>query len=554
MKSEPGRFELKHLIVILALSIGGRMPAVHAQPGSHESMERIAIHGSVHNPAGQSVADAVVRLEKDAEPLAVETKTNAAGGFALLAPEGNYALVAEKSGVRSRKVFITVSSSMDRKEIDVVLTGAAAVESHPTQGGSVQSQVMEFSDKPNFTIAAVTDWTAAGGHGSDASLRTSEALTREAVTLKGSESENSRTHPAASASESKLRAALAAAPGSFDANRKLGECYFQSGKYREAIPLLEVAFRLEPGDRDNERELMLALKESSDFPQAREHVQRLLEQGESAELHRVAGEVAEKLGDPLAAVHEFERAVRMDPSETNYFAWGSELLLHRAVWQAQQIFEEGAKAYPRSARILTALGAALFAGARYDEAALRLCDASDLNPANVEPYEFMGRIVGAAPIALPCVKQKLERFVQQQPGNSFANYFYAMAIWKEHVPPIDSQVFRQVEGLLAKAVALDPKCADAYFQLGNLYASQDSFEKASEFYQRAIEADPQLADAHYRLGVAFDRTGQREKAKREFELHDTLKKQQAAAVEQQRKEVKQFLVVAPAQADSSTAH
>ncbi len=43
---------------------------------------------------------------------------------------------------------------------------------------------MEFADQPNFTVAGVTDWTAVGGHGSDASLRTSEALARETLTLK----------------------------------------------------------------------------------------------------------------------------------------------------------------------------------------------------------------------------------------------------------------------------------------------------------------------------------------------------------------------------------
>ncbi len=40
-------------------------------------------------------------------------------------------------------------------------------------------QGMEFADKPDFAVAGVTDWTAVGGHGSDSSLRTSEALTRE---------------------------------------------------------------------------------------------------------------------------------------------------------------------------------------------------------------------------------------------------------------------------------------------------------------------------------------------------------------------------------------
>ena len=53
---------------------------------------------------------------------------------------------------------------------------------------------MDFADKPNFTVAAVTDWTAAGGHGSDAVLRTSEALNREALTLKPENGEGAPSH------------------------------------------------------------------------------------------------------------------------------------------------------------------------------------------------------------------------------------------------------------------------------------------------------------------------------------------------------------------------
>ena len=75
----------------------------------------------------------------------------------------------------------------------------------------------------------------------------------------------------------------------------------------------------------------------------------------------------------FTAVHEYEQAARVDPTEQNYFAWGSELLLHRAVWQAQEVFRQGAKAYPKSARMLAALGTALFAGDLYDEAAVSLC-------------------------------------------------------------------------------------------------------------------------------------------------------------------------------------
>jgi tetratricopeptide (TPR) repeat protein len=245
----------------------------------------------------------------------------------------------------------------------------------------------------------------------------------------------------------------------------------------------------------------------------------------------------------LAAVQEEEQAVRLDPSEQNYFGWGSELLLHRAVWQAAEVFRNGAKLYPKSPRMLTALGASLFAAALYDEAALRLCDASDLNPADPKPHIFMGKIEREAPTPLPCVEQKLARFLQKQPDSALANYLYAMAVWKRQELQPDPLALQQVETLLTKAVKIDGNCVDAYLQLGILYSSQHNYEKAIGSYTKAIELDTQLGEAHYRLGVAYDRTGEPTKAKAEFVLHDEIEKQNAAAVERQRREIKQFLVV-----------
>jgi Tfp pilus assembly protein PilF len=118
-----------------------------------------------------------------------------------------------------------------------------------------------------------------------------------------------------------------------------------------------------------------------------------------------------------------------------------------------------------------------------------------------------------------------------------------MTIVKRQEQPADPAALHQVETLLTKAVAIDPKCSDAYLQLGILYFSQHQPEKAIHFYTQAIQANPQLGEAHYRLAVAYDRIGLPEKARQEFQLHDEIEKLQADAVERQRREVKQFLVV-----------
>jgi len=505
------------------------------------------IEGSVRDSSGAGVAEASVRLQRQGDALAQERKTNTDGGFLFSEiPTGIYVLSAAKGDVRSSDVVVSATMQGGRSRADIVFQnqiGGASEKASSTAPHATQA--MEFADAPNFTVAGVTDWTAAGGHGSDTSLRTSESLTRETLELKEKSGDSNAAHGAGSSkeTENRLRSEIEKDPKDFEANHRLGKFYLREGSFAKAIELLENAYQIDAKDADNEYDLALALKGNGEAARAREHVQKLLTEKDKAEYHRLAGELEESLGDPLAAVHEFERAVRIDPSEQNYFEWGSELLLHRAVWQAKDVFTAGTKAYPKSTRMLTALGATLFACALYDDAAQRLCEASDLSPDDPEPYLFMGKIELAAPNPLPCVEQKLARFVERQPGSALANYYYAMTFWKQHGHAGDAATLDHVETLLTKAVTIDPKCSSAYLQLGVLEASRHDFEKAIGYYTSAIEADPQMSEAHYRLGVAYDRVGEKTKAAQEFKTHDEIEKRQAAAVDRERREVKQFLVV-----------
>ena len=432
---------------------------VSAQTPSPQPASSVTIRGRVVNSAGMPVAGALVHLEAQSGGKKADSVADPNGLVAFSGlPTGTYTLTAEKSGIRTRGSTLNALAPGDQPQLELRLE----IPAKPS-GSDAAAQSMEFADNPTFTVAGVTDWTAAGGHGSDAILRTSEGLTRDTLNLK----------PDGSTSATKKR--------SSDANL------------------------------------------------------------ERANQYRLAGEKDERLGNPLAAVREYEEAVRLDPSEMNYFAWGSELLFHRAVWQAKDVFEQGVKAYPTSSRLLTALGSALFAGALYDEAARRLCEASDLNPNDPEPYMFMGKVEIAAPNPLPCVPEKLARYLQLEPEAPLANYFYAMAIWKQHAP-LDPEMTQKVQGLLTKAVTLDPKCGDAYLQLGNLESTQRKYPAAIDFYEKAIKANPQLSEAHYRLAMAYDRAGDQAKAHQEFQLHDEIEKRQAEEVERQRREVKQFVV------------
>src|SRR5882762_1005799 len=263
----------------------------------------------------------------------------------------------------------------------------------------------------------------------------------------------------------------------------------------------------------------------------------------AADSHRLLGDRAERSGDPVAAEHEYEEAVRLDPSEQNYFAWGTELLLHRAIKPAAEVFEKGSSAHPKSARMLAGLGAALYASGSYDDAARRLCAAADLRPADPTPYLFLGKMEKSASDPLSCAEQKLSRFANDQPSNALANYYYAVSLWKRGRSSADPRSLKQMEAFLQKAIACDPKLDAAFVQLGVFYAAEGNPEQAISAYKKAIEVNPQPGEAHYRLALAYKRVGEEEKSEREMQLYKQADKTETAAIEQQRREIRQFLII-----------
>jgi tetratricopeptide (TPR) repeat protein len=405
----------------------------------------------------------------------------------------------------------------------------------------------QFFDEPEFTVAGVTEAMNPGGHGSDTILRTTEALAKETVSLAPG---SPQPAPTSATREESLRKLADREPGNCDANQRIGTLLVADGKAWEAISYLERASQLNPGNYENSRELALAYSSAGQYERARTNVRSLLTaqdkagQGktrEQADLHHLLGEVEEKLGNPFEAVREYQRAAELNPSETNLFDWGAELLMHRAFEPAIEVFTKGNRLFPRSVRMLAGLGVVWYARGSYDQAAQHLCQASDLDPSDPNPYLFLGKMQSVETIQSECLMERLERFVRLQPENALANYYYALSLWKRREGQVDANNAKQVESLLEKAVHLDPNLGFAYLQLGILYSDQEDFSKAVHSFQDAAEANPQLEEAHFRLAQAYSRTGEKLKAKAELQLYDQLSKKTAEQVERERHEIQQFV-------------
>lgn len=541
------RFALLHFAVcVLAFASS---PAAFGHSTSQLPAGTVTVTGTVCDGAGVPLPGAMIAIEDMARKWSAKTLSAKDGTFEfahLLA--GRYRLNATKQGFQERSTELDMLSGGASRSVTLTLSPAG--NSAPQGPGQQSSSAgtMEFDDRPNFTVAGVTDWSNSGGHGSDASQRAGEALARDTAALKSAgrgPSGTPGTEPVSAIrqEEELLREALVKDPGDFQANHALGEFYLDQRKFTEAIPLLHAAYQLRPSDAQNAIGLVLALKEAGEIAKARALLDVLLRSEDRAAYHRLLGDISEGENDPLTAVREYERAASLDPDERNYFSWGSELLVHRAVQPAIEVFRKGIGQYPSSFRLLSGLGAALYAAGEFDAAALQVCKASDLAPRERAPYLFLGRMEKAAPSPLGCALPRLERFARQNSKDAEANYLYAVALLKRGKIGDSHQDDAEIESLLRDSISADPKFADAFLQLGILYAGQGKDEEALKACLKAAELEPDSSEVHFHLAALYKHLGQIQNAQRELDRYKATKEAASVADERQRRELRQFLVI-----------
>ena len=341
--------------------------------------------------------------------------------------------------------------------------------------------------------------------------------------------------------EAEFKKAAELDPRSYNTNHNLGEFYIVSGRLGAATSYLQRAQQVNPVAYDNGYDLALAYTETGRLIEGRNLVRELLKRKDTAELHNLLAQIEEKDRNFVVSVNEYEIAAHMDPTEGNLFDRGSELLIHRTLDPAVDIFQHAAERYPDSARLAVGLGIALYSRGKYDDAVKALLKAADLNPSDPRSYYFLSKAYDNSPGQANDVIEHFRRFTKLQPQNARAHFYYAMSMWKGRRAQDANLDVRQIESLLRHSIALDPNLAEAHLQLGNLYSDQAKYADAVPEYKRALQQNADLADAHYRLGQAYVHTGQKDAAREQLEIYQRLRARHMADLDKQRAEVRQFV-------------
>jgi tetratricopeptide (TPR) repeat protein len=267
-------------------------------------------------------------------------------------------------------------------------------------------------------------------------------------------------------------------------------------------------------------------------------IREQLSKADNADLRFQLAEIEEKSGRSLAAVNDYQRAAQLEPTEPHYFAWGAELLLHRAFDPSIEVFSKGRRLYPNSVRMTLGHGAAIYAKGSSGEAKQIFLHACDIDPSDPAPYLFLGR-VQVTETELPAEwADRLRRFVELEPQNARAHYDYAVALTKK---PTGSEHVALAVSQLKTAAELDPHFGDAYLELGILATQQGDLANAVAYLQKAVQNTTLPDDAHYRLAQVYRRMGDAEKARTETELYKQASEKKKQQVEQERHELQQFV-------------
>jgi tetratricopeptide (TPR) repeat protein len=498
------------LLLILAAGAGAKsaQPKASAAPSG-------SVRGLVLDTTGHPAADAVVFLQhateipgKEGTPtqaiVTQRVRTNGKGAFTFVSlSEGRYTLHAERTASERTPMTRIALAPDEAKTVNLTFESPKA----PEADSSPVSSNPEFFDEPNFTVAGVTQAPNSAGHGSDAMVRNSEALVKATGAL-GKDSADTTNRQLPATSSPSQPGTLSDSPQSAD-NHSLDEK--RAALRARILPDADL-------DDDSKRQ-------------------------QQADLHDQLARLDEALGDPLDAVHQYQRAAALDPTEPHVFDWATELLTHGALEPATEIFTQGTQHYPQSVRMLLGLGVTWYARGNDERASRFLVAASDLAPNDPGPYLFIGKRVTVESAPSSEYLDRLARFARIAPENALANYYYALALWKHaQSEAVPAELSHQVEGLLQRAVQLDPHLSAAHLQLGILYAQRGDNPRAISAYLDAIIWNPQLEEAHYRLAQAYRRAGDDAAARKELELYTELSRKSKEQAARDRHEIQQFVV------------
>jgi tetratricopeptide (TPR) repeat protein len=250
-----------------------------------------------------------------------------------------------------------------------------------------------------------------------------------------------------------------------------------------------------------------------------------------AEVDNLLGLAEEKCKRYSEAIEAFGKAAVSEPGNEDYrFDYANSILQYWTSKEATAVFAKAAHDFPGSWRMRLGLGASYYLTGDYESAAQYLLEAVKLNPDSRLAFYLLGRAYESASSAQVAIAETFRAYLAHQPEDAWAYCHYGTILYLQATSGrrVD---FTSAKLYLNKSLALDPKLAEAYLELGIIALAEGYSQESAQLLERAVQLKPGLAAAHYRLGLAYQRLGRVDDAKAEMDLFKTLKAERDKMIE-----------------------
>lgn len=370
----------------------------------------------------------------------------------------------------------------------------------------------------------------------NAELRVAAALARLEAQLE--------THTDPALTLRALRSVPLPADRRLEIRLRTGEVLVRAKHYAEGAEDFAEASRLAPTRADIFFNLALARYYSGQWDEALENTERARALEDNGSTESLLGDIQEKRGDALAAVHSYQAAVTLEPNvEQHRLTLATELLRHQTFDAAIVVLEQAAGLFPQSVQIRILLGLSYYLVDRSSDSVRTLLDATRLDSKDGRAVRYLGEISlqdSATPD--PAAVHEICRFADAHPASKSGSALCGGILLR--VAQESEDISRKPEILrrLREGVRVAPDDPLPRCELGKALEWSQQWTEARTQLEKCVRLNPDSPEGHFRLARVYRRLGLTTLASEQTSLQQQMATKESDESARRTRTVNRFLV------------